>query len=168
MIVSGYHYHKRAAEAWCDITDPTEEDWAIVNGRVPDGMQPGESYSQMLQRLDQESGLLAEMQFREKHFRGMDAWPIDDPDILTFRLRRGDAGNEEDTYRRLLEFYGVSKRRLERGVRAAVANSAAKMSGTNTHIRNPKPNKWKDTFTDVTESRFEELFPGLVERAGYA
>lgn len=31
LIVSGYFYHKRAAEHWCYYLNPSEADWAVVN-----------------------------------------------------------------------------------------------------------------------------------------
>ncbi|MEE2908000.1 MAG: sulfotransferase domain-containing protein [Planctomycetota bacterium] len=167
MIVSGYHYHKRAAEAWCEVTDPTEKDWQTVNGRIPDGMQPGESYSQMLQRLDIEDGLYAEMQFREKHYKGMMAWPTDDPNILVIRYE-DIIGNEEAIFSKMLDFYEIPRREKARGLKAAIRNTASRVAGKNSHIRNPEPNQWKRMFTQQTEERFEALFPGLIERTGYA
>lgn len=167
MIVSGYHYHKRAAEVWCEVKDPTEKDWETVNGRIPDGMLPGESYSEMLQRLSVEDGLFAEMQFREKHFKGMLTWPNDDPNILLIRYE-DIIGNEEAIFSKLLDFYELPAREKARGVKAAIKHSASRMQSKNTHIRNPEPNQWKRTFTDETEKRFEELYPGLVEYVGYA
>ena len=167
MIVSGYHYHKRAAEVWCEVKDPTEKDWETVNGRIPDGMLPGESYSEMLQRLSVEEGLFAEMQFREKHFKGMLTWPNDDPNIMLIRYE-DIIGNEEAVFSKLLDFYELPAREKARGVKAAIKHSASRMQNKNTHIRNPEPNQWKRTFTDETEKRFEELYPGLVEYVGYS
>src|SRR5262249_20378455 len=85
LVVSGYHYHKRGAEKWSEIEDPTPEDWMVVNGRIPSAMQPCESFSTCLQRLDLREGLLAEIEMRGAHFESMRGWPESDPRIRVWR-----------------------------------------------------------------------------------
>tara|TARA_B100001059_G_scaffold234232_1_gene276250 strand:+ start:17535 stop:18224 length:690 start_codon:yes stop_codon:yes gene_type:complete len=167
MIVSGYHYHKQAREPWCSVTDPTEKDWITVNAPIPDGILPGESYSDMLQRVSLEEGLHAEMQFRRRHFESMMKWPTDDPDILVFKYE-DIMGHEAEVFGKILAFYELPRRYQELGVKTAIKNSAARMLKKNVHIRNPEPNQWKKTFTDETLKRFEDLYPGLVDYTGYA
>ena len=167
MIVSGYHYHKQARESWCSIKDPTHQDWALVNAAVPDGILPGESFSDMLQRVTLEEGLYAEMQIRKHHFESMMKWPNDDPDILMFKYEN-IIGNEAEVFGKILSFYELPHRRQMLGVRTAVRNSAARMSRSNVHIRNPEPNQWKTTFTDDIAKTFESLYPGLIEYTGYS
>jgi len=166
MIISGYHYHKRGAENWCTLPNPTEEDWEVVNGTIPDGLKEGESYSQMLQRLDFEDGLYAEMQFRSKHFRGMMDWPVDDPDILTFQYEEL-LGNEAKVYDAIFKHFGLNWLDRWIGRRTAIRHSAAKIKDKNAHIRDPKSGQWREQFSDVSIARFDEFFPGLVERLGY-
>ena len=60
LIVSGYFYHRRCNEKWTLIPDPRDADLRDVNGCVPLGVKPGESYSDFLQRVPLEEGLAAE------------------------------------------------------------------------------------------------------------
>ena len=167
MIVSGYHYHKEAREPWCSIKDPTEQDWLTVNAAIPDGILPGESFSDMLQRVSLEEGLYAEMQVRKHHFDSMFKWPVDDPHIMVFKYEN-IIGNEAEVFGKILAFYELSPRYQDLGVKTAIKNSAARMLKKNVHIRNPEPNQWKTTFTDEALSKFEHLYPGLVEYTGYS
>ena len=166
MIVSGYHYHKRAAEPWCSIPNPSESDWELVNGTIPDGILEGESYSDMLKRLDIEEGMLAEMQFRSKHYHSMMEWPLDDPDILLFRYEE-ILGNEESIFDAIFDHYNLSRFEKWIGRNTAIRNSASRMKGKSEHIRNPSSGQWRQQFSALTQNRFEEMYPGLVERLGY-
>ena len=61
LVVSGYFYHRRGAEPWTTIESPTAEDWYFANGVVPDALRDsGRSFSQYLQSMPEEEGLLAE------------------------------------------------------------------------------------------------------------
>ena len=49
LVVSGYFYHRRGAEAWTRIDSPTEHDWAFANGRIPDELRArGGSFAEYL------------------------------------------------------------------------------------------------------------------------
>ena len=39
LVVSGYFYHRRGAEAWVNIEGPTERDWYFANAAVPVGLR---------------------------------------------------------------------------------------------------------------------------------
>src|SRR4030042_3938179 len=45
MVVSGYFYHKRGAENWCNMIGPTEETLRGVNGSVPERTAQDQSFS---------------------------------------------------------------------------------------------------------------------------
>ena len=108
LVVSGYFYHRRGAEDWTTVKSPTADDWYFANGRVPEGLrQSGSSFAEYLQSLPVEDGLLAELEFRTLHFESMARWPVEHPDIVTYRYE-DMLGNELSVFRDLFDFYGLS------------------------------------------------------------
>jgi hypothetical protein len=110
LVISGYFYHKRAAEPWCNVSNPTEADWRVVNGNIPEQLSNGQSYASYLQNVDMEDGLICEIDFRKKHFDGMAQWR-DRDSILTIRYE-DIIGHEEKVFDRVFSFYEFNK--LER------------------------------------------------------
>lgn len=166
LIVSGYHYHKRGAEPWTNIVDPGPEDLKIVNGNVPVAMPKGFSIASYLQSLNEENGLLAEIEIRKHHMSSMRDWPHNNPRILTIKYE-DILGNEVKTFGRLFEFYefGPLKRRI--GKSLASKYSSTNMSKTSTHIRDPSPNQWKEYFTPAVVDFFNTQNPDLLTMYGY-
>lgn len=167
LVVSGYFYHKRGAEEWCNIVDPSPEDWRVVNGNFPQGMGAGHSLSSYLQSLNQEEGLLAEIEFRRNHLQSMRDWPQDDSRIRVYRYEE-IMGNEEDVFANIAELYGLPlpHRKLARFF--ANKYSAKKRTGRTQHIRNPSPGQWQNVFTPRVSTFFREQYGDLLERYGYA
>lgn len=167
LIVSGFHYHKRGAENWTNIIDPTAEDLRIVNGNTPEQMTPGHSISSYLQSLNEEDGLLAEIEIRKNHLISMQEWPHDNPRILTIKYEN-ILGNEVQTFERLFEFYefGALKRAIGRSL--ASKYSSKNMSQKTKHIRDPRPNQWKEYFTPKVTDYFNSQYPDLLGMYNYA
>lgn len=166
LVVSGYFYHRRGAEEWCRVPDPTDEDWVVVNGRVPDGLGPGESYADYLRSRSLEEGLRAEIQFRRYHFESMRSWPSDHPDIRTFRYE-DILGNERRIFEDAYAFYGASSLTRKGAGRLAVRYSAARRASKTDHIRNPKPAQWREVFTATVLEEFNRRYGDLLGRLGY-
>jgi hypothetical protein len=166
LVVSGYFYHKRGAETWCNVVDPSSTDWTIVNGCLPQGMAAGHSFSTYLASLSPEDGLIAEIDFRESHFNSMLQWPTADPRVKVFRYE-DVIGNEQGVFDDIFRFYGVS--RLERMLGAILARhySAEKQAGAMKHIRNPEPGQWRRHFTPRVSTYFEQRHRKLLEHYGY-
>jgi len=166
LVVSGYFYHKRGAEAWCNIINPKEEDWKVVNGSLPANMGEGYSFSSYLQTLSKEEGLMAEIDFRRKHFDSMLQWPISDPRIKLFYYE-DVIGNEGEIFAELLSHYGISW--LERWVGVILADrfSAKKQSSKTKHIRDPKAGQWEQHFSPKVRNYFEQQYGDLLKRYGY-
>ncbi len=75
LVVSGYFYHKRGAEDWCNVEGPSEETLTTVNMKLPAAYLAGnESISACLNRLDMSEGLQMEMEMRRPHFEAMRQW----------------------------------------------------------------------------------------------
>lgn len=166
LIVSGYFYHKRGAEVWSNIINPSEGDWKVVNGCVPRNMGKGNSFSSHLQGLSKEDGLIAEIDFRKNHLNSMKEWPIADPRIKTYRYE-DLLGNEPDVFEEIFKFYGVSWLEKKIGLFCADHFSAKRQAGKTQHIRNPKASQWKEHFTPSVQDYFERQHGGVLERYGY-
>jgi hypothetical protein len=166
LVVSGYFYHRRGAEDWCNIVDPEEKDWKVVNGYLPERMVKGYSFSSYLQSLSEEDGLIAEIDFRTNHFRSMMEWPTTDARIKLFRYE-DIIGKEWITFLKMFSFYGVPWRERIVGSTLARRFSATKQIGTFQHIRNPKAGQWKKHFTPKVRSYFERRYSELLEFYGY-
>jgi len=166
LVVSGYFYHRRGAEPWTTIESPTAEDWYFANGVVPHALRDsGRSFSQYLQSMPEEEGLLAELEFRRLHFESMAAWPSDRPDLITYRYE-DILGNEVAVFRELFEFYGLSP--LERRLGTWFANRYS-IGGraADPHVRDPASGQWRKHFTPRVRQAFDASHPGLVDLFGY-
>jgi hypothetical protein len=166
LIVSGYFYHRRGAEKWCEVVGPRPERWKVVNGNIPAAMPSDRSYAQYLQELPEEEGLMAEIEFRRHHYDSMARWPDAHPHVRVYRYE-DILGNEVETFADILSFYELPA--LDRAVgRWLAGRYSAKNKGKElAHVRNPEPNQWKRKFTPRVTAFFEERHPGLVEKLGY-
>lgn len=166
LVVSGYLYHRRGAEAWLTVDSPTDADWYFANGFVPEGLRAREtSFAQYLRSIPEEDGLLAELEFRTRHFESMGQWPATHPDIVTYRYE-DIVGNEAAVFRDLLRFYGVSavERRLALWFAARYAAGAL---AADPHVRNPASGQWRRHFTPRVRRAFDARHAGLVRQLGY-
>jgi hypothetical protein len=166
LVVSGYFYHQRGAEHWCELPDPTDLDWLMVNGRVPDALPAGESLTSWLNGVSLEEGLHAELDFRQYHFDSMLAWPADDPRVRVFRYE-DILGNEPRVFREILAFLELPWLARMRGGLAARRYRAANRRGRSVHIRNPESAQWRRYFTPELTRAFRERYGDVLERYGY-
>jgi len=166
LVVSGFFYHKRGAEKWCHVQDPVDEDWLVVNGTVPQGVGAGQSFATYLQGLSDEDGMIAEIEFRKKHFESMALWPSDNARLMTIRYE-DIIGNEEREFGKLFDFYKLSKKQKLAGFELVNKYAANKQNGKTEHIRNPKTSQWKDYFTPKVTDYFKQVHGGLIENYDY-
>lgn len=166
LLVSGYHYHKRGAEDWCTFLDPTNARWRGVNGMVPSTLPPGKSFTQYLNEVSLEEGLLAELEFRRAHFQSMREWPDHDPRIATFRYEE-ILGHEVETFDRLFRHYQLPYLARHRGLRYAARYAAGREIGRSQHIRNPTQGQWREHFTPALRARFDAEYGDLLAKLGY-
>jgi hypothetical protein len=169
LIVSGYFYHRKGAEPWCTEVDPDPEEWLAKRNRpVPSAVRKGESLEMALNRLDQEEGLLAELELRARHFDSMREWPVDDPRIRVWRYE-DTLGEERRVMGEIAAHYGLAwplRARIQRNaVRFDAKHAVAEKSK---HVRNPSSGQWRGVFTPRVEQAFLERWGDLLERYGYA
>lgn len=164
LIVSGYFYHLRGAEAWCNIVDPSPADLAVVNGILPTAMQPGQSFSSVLQSLPIEDGLHAEMEFRTKHLLALREWPDDDRILL--QRYEDIVGQEESTFDRIFDFFKLSWPHRAVG-RHVVKRNTADRRTNDAHVRDPSPQQWRKHFTPALSEEFDVVYGDILDRYGY-
>ena len=166
MVVSGYFYHKAGRERWCNIVNPASENFNIVNGNIPSGMKKGLSFAAFLQELDEEDGLIAQIEFRKHHFESMAKWPMNHPKILT--LKYEDVfQNESYAFNQIFSHYELPTFDRKIGSLLAEHFSAKKQSDKIAHIRNPQPNQWRKYFTPKVSNYFNQRYSHLLEMYGY-
>jgi hypothetical protein len=166
LVVSGYFYHRRAAEPWVTIESPTADDWYFANGCIPEGLRAsGASFAQYLQSVPEEEGLLAELEFRKLHFESIAAWPADHPDINVYRYEE-ILGNEVAVFREMFKFYGLSP--FERRLGAwFVKRYSLKKRAADPHVRNPAAGQWRQHFTPRVRRVFDAEYSALIAQLGY-
>jgi len=162
LVVSGYFYHKKGAEQWTRVPNPTDEDFAVVNGCVPEGLRPNESYQEFLNRVSKERGLIAEIQFRRKHFESMLAWPEHDPRIRVFKYEDVLADGP-GVFREIMRHYELGP--LPRTLAACLARVYSASGGPfrHRHIRDPRSGQWREHFTQAVHDRLIQWFPDLLK-----
>ena len=167
LVVSGYFYHRRGAEGWVTIVSPTPEDWYFANGVVPAGLEDRRmSFAEYLRTVSVEEGLLAELEFRQRHFESMTEWPDGHPDIVTFRYE-DIVGNETKVLGELFSFYGLSALERALGIWFAKRYSLRRIT-SDAHVRNPTAGQWKEHFTPKVKQAFDAQWAGLLTWLGYA
>jgi hypothetical protein len=166
LVISGYHYHKRGAEKWCKIINPTIQDWQVVNGCKPVQMQARESFQSHLEGLNLEDGLLAEIEFRRRHLESMFHWPEGDPHIKIFRYEN-IVTNLPQVISDIFSFYELPDSEREQAVNLAESFSASGPNALKQHIRDPSPNQWKKYFTPKVSEYFTERYGILLEKYDY-
>jgi len=165
LVVSGYFYHRRGAEEWCNVVGPSNDDWRIVNGNVPRDMPKDHSLATYLQALDQEDALIAEIEFRKFHFESMFEWPLDDSRIRMFRYE-DIMGNEPRVFGEVMDFYNAGW--IDHELAMFLARKFAVKTGQKgSHVRDPEPHQWKKYFTPKVHAFFSERYEELLPRLGY-
>lgn len=166
LLVSGYYYHLRSAESWCDLVEPEDSDWQVVNGKVPAALPAGLSFAQYLKQATLQQGLLAELDFRQYHFDSMLQWPQQDPRVMLVRYE-DLVNNEAETYDRMFEFYGFNRMARFVGRHYARRYRAARRQARSRHIRNSSAGQWRQLFSSELTQEFYRRYRDLLERYNY-
>ncbi|NOZ12494.1 MAG: sulfotransferase domain-containing protein [Acidobacteria bacterium] len=166
LVVSGYFYHQNCNEKWTYVPGAQNMDFRVVNGCVPEGMKPDESYREFLARIPLEEGLMAEIQFRKHHFDSMWKWPAHDPRIRLFYYE-DIMGNEKEVFRELFEFYELPEALIQIGLFFVGRYAVKPGRDFPRHVRDPRKGQWREYFTDTVSAYLEERHPGLISFLGY-
>ena len=166
LMISSYYYHKRGAEPWSNLANPTDTDWMVVNGHVPERIPNGESLSGFLSEVSQEQGLQAEMEFRQFHFESMMQWPENDPRVLLFRYE-DILGRESEVFEQIFDFYQLPKLTGSAAKYFANKYRLGKAEVKKDHIRNAKSQQWRELFSPELKQQFSKKYGALLERYDY-
>ena len=167
LVVSGYFYHKRGSEDWTRIPPAVPGAWDVVNGTKPVQMPEDESLFDYLNRVPVEDGLLAEIDFRQRHFESMAAWPKDDERVLILRYE-DIIGSELAAFSKVFRHLRLGAFNSARGLYHARYYSIGQHKTPPAHIRNVKSAQWREHFTPVVREYFDSKYPDLLAKMGYA
>ena len=165
LIISGYFYHLRGAEPWFRMKNPTANYWSAINGNVPAGMPKNTSYSEYLQSLSQEDGLLAEIEFRKHQLASLREWQ-GNPKIKLFKYE-DIIGNEVQTFKQIFDFMELSSTEKTIGSFLAKRYSSEKKLANKKHIRNASPGQWQEYFSDNITNIFNNQYGDILEKYEY-
>lgn len=164
LLVSGYFYHRKGVEPWTRIRNPTETDYEVVNGNIPEAVRAsGMSMSDYLGQCDVDEGLLIELEFRKHHFDSLTEWL----DVRDTRLLMIDyveiMRDEKRAFERLGAHHGFNVIQMT-ALAYFVNRYKASNNKRNSHIRNPAPGQWKKTLTPEIIDTLDRQFPDLIAR----
>lgn len=165
IIISGYFYHKKGSEDWCNIINPTKKDFEIVNGNFPVEIKKNESYKTFLHRLSQEDGIIAEIDFRSKMLNSMMKWTDYHNKIKLYKYE-DFMSNEKKVMNDLFKFHEIAYYERKMLVFLAEKFSAKNAKGYK-HIRNVKYNQWKEYFTPKIEKYFNDNYLDVLKKYDY-
>jgi hypothetical protein len=159
IVVSRYFYHIWTKELWAH--DPQAE-------------YAGRSYLEYLNSLDQEAGILAEIdKFADYGLAHMADWNYANPDFL--ELRYEDLiRDEEGQFRRLFTHYGFRPAAVERSVEIAKQFSFERQTKrkigqvqAKSHLRSGRPGEWRDVLSERQKARCKEVFGDVLIKLNY-
>jgi hypothetical protein len=159
VVVSRYFYH-----IW------TKESWA----HVPHSHYGGRSYRDYLNSLNQEMGILAEIdKFADFGLGHMANWNYTNPDFLELRYE-DMIRDEEGQFSHLFTHYGFDAAAVERSVeitkRFSFEQQTKRKIGevqAGSHLRSGRPGEWRKVLTDRQKARCKEVFGDVLIKLGY-
>jgi hypothetical protein len=166
LLISSYFYHKRGAEYWCHLPDPTDTDWQLVRGIVPEAIPAGASLTNYLHDASLEDGLFAEIELRRLHLKSMMEWPVEDDRVKLFRYEE-ILGDEIRTFEEIFNFFEMPMVSRVAAAHYAKRFRAGKKEAKPGHIRNASHGQWRELFTPALCEKFNEQYGDLLERYGY-
>ncbi len=152
LVVSGYEYHLVTTEEWATEPSPHYD---------------GKSYQAMLRGLDEEAGLMAEIEWLAAGTAGaMGAWDYHQPEFLELRYEDVLA-DERSSFERLFRWYGFDDDAVGLGLDAVERFSLSRGGARPAHVRAGAPGEWEGRLGPAHLARFKELTGDLVVRLGY-
>lgn len=164
LVVSGYFYHKRGAEPWFRMDNPTEKYWSPINGHVPKKHPKDSSFADYLSEISIEEGLFAELEFRQYQIESYRNWETDER-IKCFKYEE-ILDNEVAIFSELADHLLLSKAEKAKVLRYA-KQFAYHQQPKKGHIRNPKPSQWKEYFTPDLIHYFNDKYGDILDQYKY-
>ena len=159
VVISAYFYH-----LW------TKEEWAHIPRKNLNNL----SYQEYLNFLNQEEGLLAEMQGTSKEvIEEMYSWDYNNPDFFEFKYE-DIIHNEEEVFYKIFKHYNFHDKAIQNSIIIAekfnFKNQTKRQIGIikqNSHLRSGRIGEWQELFTKEHKQQFKELFGNILIKLGY-
>ncbi len=185
MLVSGYNYHKDAGEEW--LHTPLGE---LESGRASERtllrdmvhrLRLGDAglreealeltYSELLNRVDRETGLLIELNWRYRAFIQMERWDYSNRRVLEMRYENV-VGDEVGQFEMLLNHHGIPERIRGDVLKVVEEQSIGKLRernrvGEGFHARQGEPGYWREHLPATILSEFDARHGGPLGILGY-
>lgn len=184
VLVSGYLYHQRTDEEWCtnsnfqisgEIKYPQvpfsqehrTEDWKQSYLENLGGL----SYQENLKKLNQNEGLLFELErYADWTISRMASWDYDNPNILEIKFE-DMMQNMQSVSREILDFSGLTDSQIQLGMSVADREDISKKTDEeikrHKHISSKNTTKWKQYFDEDLKEAFLEKFGDVLIQLGY-
>lgn len=172
IVVSGYHYHLWAEEAW--IRKPNFNWQTFVKLPQFQYVEPdplkhpqNESYQEYLQNLAPEAGMILELLTSKHRLDEMGRWQFGNSHILEMRYE-DIIGNEAKMFDRLFRHYDFHPRLHARGLEVVEQLSLKNQKrGDQKHLRRGDAKQWEQEFTPLARQLFKQTHGDLLIQLGY-
>jgi len=173
LLVSGYKYHRWCRETW--VTKPMEKWLAQVlkldQFEFDKELKAG-SYQDVLNQVDEVTGYLLELNYRQSQFNQMLEWDYNNPHLYEFKYE-DVFGNETAVFSNLFKHYGFSEKMIEMALPYAEEYSFKNLrnkggTGEQKHASTGFSGQWKKDIPREILEEFTRRHPGLLAKLNYA
>ena len=172
LVVSGYRYHLRCDEQWtrCPLDDSMRTRLGVQQLGCSEEAKTC-SFQELLNAVDQETGLMLELNWRRPHFEQMQNWDYSRPEIMEIKYEEV-FGNESTVFSRLFEHYGLGSRitaPAKRRIRDISFSNLQKrgQTGHSQHASVGVPSQWKEFLPAILVQEFKTRHGNLLIKLGY-
>lgn len=172
LLVSGYNYHKWCTENWVlePLSGPMQNYLRLKDLNIKSDIS-GFSYQELLNYVDQETGLTIELNHRAESFRYMKLWNYKNRRIMELRYEQ-IMGNEIEVFTRLFRHYKFNKELTSKSLEFVKMYSFENQkkqgyTGEKQHLSKGNIGQWRDSFSPAFKDLFKERHQGLLVKLGY-
>ena len=172
LLISGYRYHLWCNEKWaCRPMDARLHKRLELESLGLNKNAQSKSYQQLLNSVDEHTGLMIELNWRRPHFQQMAEWNYQDPRILELRYEEV-FGNESGEVMKLLLHYGLLEHEALPIAKFAdqisfLQLSKKKQTGENEHASVGRIDRWKSELPSQLRQEFKNRHGELLVQLGY-
>ncbi|NCD40636.1 MAG: hypothetical protein EOL88_00940 [Bacteroidia bacterium] len=173
LLVSGYRYHLWSTEKWLN---KVLGDWFLKERlRLQDlGLLEygrGKSFKEILSSVDKETGLIIELNWRQKQFDQMASWDYSNPNILEIRYENV-FGKELEVFERIFNFLGLEKIHMSSALEIVDSRSfyslqKQRKTGPQKHASVGVSEQWQSFLPNKVIDHFNESNSKLLDILGY-
>jgi len=183
VIVSGYLYHQRTKEEWCNNEDfeikqniqYPQVDYSQIHLPHEEKVKyleslNGKTYQNNISLLDQDDGLIFEMDgFAGRTIRDLANWPGNE-NILEMKFEQ-IIEQYDNTWEGIFSHLGFTGKHLARVCKIAKSHDMNRMSekriSKDKHISTGKLKKWKEYFSKEVQQAYTERFENIHLELNY-